>query len=187
MTTRLILMCAGATPSTRAARFPDPAEALDEGGRAKVRAMTRTWPMTARSVVSPAVAAQETADLLGIGGQVEPALRDMDAGGWAGRGMEEIGEAALAGWLAAPELGAPGGEGLAAVRARVGAWLDALEPGWVVVVTHAAVIRAAVAHALAIPDAAVFAIDVAPLTRVALSRHGRWRLQELGPGASIGG
>lgn len=181
MTTRLTLLCAGATRSTRLGCFPDPGEPLDDGGRAKVRALLRDWPGTTRAYVSPAAAARETAQLLAVAGEQVSALRDQDAGAWAGRGLDDIGEAAFAQWLAAPERGAPGGENMAAVRARVGAWLDALEPGRVLAVTHAAVIRAAIALALDVPCAAVLGIDVAPLTRVMLSRHGRWRLQALMP------
>ncbi|WP_019515566.1 histidine phosphatase family protein [Sphingomonas sp. Mn802worker] len=179
--TRLTLLCAGATRGLREGRFPDPAEPLDDGGRAKVRAAARDWSGFDRCFVSPAASAIGTAALLGIKAAREPALRDADAGDWAGRGMDEIGEAAFARWLAAPEQGAPGGESMATVRARVGAWLDALDAGRVLVMTHAAVIRAGLAHALAVPDSSVLAIDVAPLTRVILSRHGRWRLQALVP------
>lgn len=185
-TTRLTLLCAGATRGMREGRFPDLADRLDEGGRAKVHAAARDgsardWAGGGHSFVSPAAAALETAALLGIASSEEPALRDADAGEWAGRSIEEIGGAAFAHWLAAPEPGAPGGEPLAAVRARVGAWVDGLGAGRTLAVTHAAVIRAAIAHALALPDASVLAIDVAPMTRVILSRHGRWRLQAIVP------
>ena len=182
MPTRLVLLCAGATAATRATRFADPAEPLDAGGRAKVQALALTGPAAERCWVSPAAAARETAALIGVVAAEEPALRDIDAGDWTGRSLDGLPAAALADWLAAPEAGAPGGESMAAVRDRVGAWLDALAEGRVLAVSHAAVLRAAIAHALAVPVAAMMAIDIAPLSVVVLSRHRRWRLQELRAG-----
>lgn len=184
-TTHLTLLCAGATRGSREGRFPDPRDPLDDGGRAKVRAVALERAGADRVLVSPALAATETAALLGVEGAVEPALRDAEAGAWTGLGMAEIGETEFARWLAAPEQGAPGGESMAAVRARVGTWLDNLGDVRVLAVTHAAVIRAALSHALSLPDASVLAIDVAPLTRVTLSRHGRWRLQALVPPRAV--
>lgn len=189
MTTRLILLCAGATRLTRLGCFPDPAEPLDKGGRAKVRAFLRDWPADSRTYVSPAAAARETVAVLDIAGEDTPALRDQDAGAWAGLGPEAIGEAAMLNWLAAPARGAPEGEPASAVRARVGAWMNDLSAGRVLAVTHAAVLRAAIAHALDVQDAATIGIDVAPLTRVVLSRQirGRWRLQALVPTSVLSG
>lgn len=183
-TTRLTLLCAGATRALREGRFPDPAETLDAGGRAKVRALPRDRERHDRALVAPTAAARETAALLGLVAQEEPVLRDADWGTWTGSSLDEIGDAA-ARWLAAPEEGTPGGESMAAVRARAAAWLDDLGAGRVVAVTHAAVIRAVLAHALLLPDASVLAIDVAPLTRVTLSRHGRWRLQAIVPPRAV--
>jgi len=177
--THLVLLCAGATASFRAARFADPADPLDEGGRAAVRRFVPGGRRFDRCMVAPTAAARETAALLALSGEDEPALRDIDAGDWTGRGLDELDPAALAAWLAAPGDGAPGGEGMAAVADRVGAWLDGLAAGSVLAVTHVAVIRAAVAHILGVPAAATMGIDVTPLMRVTLSRHGRWRLQEM--------
>ncbi len=179
MSTRLVLLCVGVTRSAREARFPDPAEPLDEGGGAKVRAFGLAGPATGKCWISPAVAARNTAALLGLSGDDEPALRDMDAGEWTGRGLDEIEGEALARWLAAPERGAPGGESMAMVLGRVGPWLEGLGKGSLLAITHAAVVRAAIAHALDVPVAATLGIDVAPLSATLLSRHERWRLQEL--------
>ena len=185
MSTHLVLLCAGATASFRAARFPDPAEPLDEGGRAAVRRFVPGGRRFDRCLIAPGMAARDTAALLSLAGEDEASLRDIDAGDWTGAGLDEVDGAALAAWLAAPETGAPGGEGMAAVADRVGACLDGLAAGSVLAVTHVAAIRAAIAHALGIPVAATLGIDVTPLMRVTLSRHGhghghgRWRLQEM--------
>lgn len=181
MSTRLVLLCAGATASARRGQFPDPAEPLDDGGRAKARALVMDTPAALRCVVAPTRAAEETAASLGLDGVTEPALRDIDHGAWTGRPLDAIAPAALTAWLAAPESGAPGGEAMAAVAARVGPWLDTVRVARqaVLAITHAAVIRAVLAEALAMPVAATLAIDIAPLSRVVLSCHDRWRLREL--------
>lgn len=179
MSIRLVLLCTAATTSMREARFPDPNEPLDDGGRAKALAFRLAAPAGARYRISPAMAARETADLLGLPDEEEPALRDADAGEWMGRGLDEIGRDAFAAWLAAPERGAPGGESMAAVLGRVAPWMDGLEEGDTIAITHAVVIRAAIAHTLDVPVAATLGIDIAPLSVTRLSRQGRWRLQEL--------
>ncbi|MBB3692868.1 histidine phosphatase family protein [Sphingomonas sp. BK580] len=182
MTVRLLLLCVGATEATRAARFAAPDDALDPAGLAKARALRLGAAASWRGVVAPERSARETAAALGLAAAGEAALADQDAGAWRGRALETLPAAAVAAWIAAPERGTPGGESLEAVRARVGTWLDALaatDGGRWLAVTHAAVIRAALAHALALPVAATLAIDVAPLATVALSFTDRWRLREL--------
>lgn len=179
MSTHLVLLCAGTTASFRAARFPDAADPLDRGGRAAVRRFVPAGRAPDRCRIAPSVAARETAALLGLAGEDEPALADIDAGDWTGSAMDAVDGAALAAWLAAPGAGTPGGESMAAVADRVGAWLDGLATGTMLAVTHVAVIRAAIAHALGVPVAAAFGIDVTPLMQVTLSRHGRWRVQEM--------
>lgn len=180
--TRLLLVCAGATMATREACFPRPTDSLDEGGRAKARTLASALPGRAAALrfVSPAAAAIETAALFGIAdAETAAALRDADGGDWAGQALSALDPAAVATWLAAPEIGPPGGEGLAAVQERVGPWMDDLAAGRILAITHPAVVRAAIAHALGIAVGTTVAIDLAPLSWVVLSRHGRWRLQEV--------
>jgi broad specificity phosphatase PhoE len=65
---------------------------------------------------------------------------------------------------------------------RVAAWCDGPErgEGRVLAITHPAVMRAALVHALGAGAAAYWRIDVAPLSRLILSRQGaNWRLQAL--------
>ena len=68
--------------------------------------------------------------------------------------------------------------------ARVAAWMDALGDGRFVIVTHAAVVRAAIVHALGAPPHAGLRIDLAPLSRTVLSRSGPWRMQSAGTRAA---
>ncbi|GGP00393.1 histidine phosphatase family protein [Stakelama pacifica] len=179
MTLRLVLLCAGASTAMRDARFADDDDELDEGGRAKLGALRIPGPPAERCFISPARTARESAGLLGIAAVEAAALRDRDAGDWTGRPLSALPPDALGLWLADPVQAMPGGESMAAVQARVGAWIDGLGEGRVLAITHAAVVRAAIAHTLGLPLAATMDIDVAPLSMTVLSHHGRWRLQEL--------
>lgn len=181
MSTRLSLLCAGATASARAGRFPNPAEGLDAVSAAAVRGLSAgQWNMM-EWWCAPGRAARHTAALLGIEAADAPMLREIDHGDWTGVALATLDPAALARWIADPVAGTPGGESLSAVRTRVGAWMDSLtsEKRHIGAVTHPSVIRAAIAHALAMPLEAAMAIDLAPLSLTSLSFQGRWRLQEL--------
>ena len=180
MSIRLVLLCAAATAARRGPGFPDPADPLDAGGIAKARGLRLEGPPPERVVTAPDGAARETAAMLALSAEAVDALADRDHGAWTGCGFDAIDPEALTGWFAAPAAAPPGGESMAAVAARVGPWLAGLD-GRVLAITHAAVIRAAIAVALDVPVAATLAIDVAPLTSVVLSRQGRWRLQALRP------
>lgn len=185
MATRLALVCAGGTPSMRVGGFPDPAEPLDEGGRVKAGAIRLDGPNAVQIWSSPATAARETALALGLDAAPCEALRDIDYGAWTGLSFEAVQGIApddLAAWLAAPEQGVPAGETLAAVAQRVDPWLRSVEQSNqpVLAITHASVIRAAIASALSLPIAATLRIDIAPLSRTILSFNRGWRLQALG-------
>ncbi|MFF0729326.1 histidine phosphatase family protein [Streptomyces sp. NPDC004134] len=115
------------------------------------------------------------------------------------------GEAVRA-WLTDPAAAPHGGESLLQLRGRVGVWLDGLTgpsgtagtagtagtqstdgtdsangtaPAHrVVAVAEPAAVRAAVVHALDLPSAAFWRLDVPPLTRTELTgRAGRWNLR----------
>lgn len=90
---------------------------------------------------------------------------------------------ALVRWLVDPTFAVPGGEPMSSVEQRVGSWLDAvaLANRPLCAITHATVIRAALAHALRLPLRATLAIDIAPLSRTVLSFNRTWRLQAITP------
>jgi broad specificity phosphatase PhoE len=186
LATRLKLLCCGATAASRTAAFPRRDEPLDEGGRRLAAGRTIGGPAPVLAFVAPDPAARETASLMHIGAELEPLLADIDHGDWTGRSLVELqasDAAGLARWLAEPASGAPGGENLAAVAARVGPWLDRMATAdtTVLAVTHPAVIRAAIAHALGCPIETTLNIDIAPLSETLLSFNRRWRLQGLIP------
>lgn len=181
LTTSLILLCAGATRMARTGGFAGADEPLDAAGRRDAERCA--LPDRYRAVVfaSPMRAAVETAAAMGLPAVEDSALADADPGDWAGRNFGEIAPELLGGWLADATLGTPGGEAMTAVRERIGAWLDrlAMGDGPVTAITHATVIRAALAHALDLPLAATLRIDIAPLSHVKLSFNKVWRLQAL--------
>lgn len=183
MATSLLLLCAGATALSRSGGFSGPGDALDPAGLRDAAACHLPARFGRAAMSSPAVSARETAAAMGLAGGVEPALADINHGAWAGLAFAGLDEAALGQWLADPTRGAPGGESMAAVQARVGAWLGDIAQAQraVCAITHAVPIRAALAVALGLPLQATLAIDVAPLSRTMLSFNGRWRLQALIP------
>ncbi|MEJ7933048.1 histidine phosphatase family protein [Sphingobium sp. AN558] len=186
MAFELILQCHAGTRMMRQGGFASEAEPIDAGGIAKLAALgppARDIPY----IVGPALAPRQTAEALGVVATVDPALRDMDHGSWAGRtliDMMAVDPDGLATWVADPAAGAPGGEPLASVRARMADWLAAQimhdRPLWAI--THPMVIRAALSAAIDMPLEASLRIDIAPLGIVRLGWNRQWRLQALGCG-----
>jgi len=184
MATRLILLCAGATASSRIGAFPSPDEPLDAGGAAKAASYRLPGAVPADVAASPSRAALETAGILGYDAHPEPLLADLDHGRWSGRSLEQVQGSAperLGAWLSDPTQATPGGERPQDLVARVATWMDARadRSAPMLAVCPIAVMRAALSHALAMPLAATMRVDIAPLTAMILSHHGAWRLQEL--------
>jgi broad specificity phosphatase PhoE len=186
MIARLDLLAHGPTAATRGARFPDD-EGLEPSAIGAIEVLRGKLRPYAHVLTAPARAARETAATLGFEAEVEMALRDCDYGRWRGLASKDVAERepdGFAAWLGDPAAAAHGGESIAALIERVGAWLGqslACERA-TLVVTHAAVVRAAVVHALGAGSSAFARIDVAPLSLARLSGHGqRWNLVALGP------
>ncbi|WP_095206499.1 histidine phosphatase family protein [Granulibacter bethesdensis] len=193
MTLRLILLCHAATEATRQARFPH-----DEPIRERERQRLATWNSSlpakmAHLFLSPASRVQQTAEALHLperAGRTEitAALADLDYGAWRGRTMADCAQSmpsAVQTWIKDPDAAPHGGESISALLSRVSAWLDGVadhSDGYVMAVTHAAVMRAAVIHALAAPADAFWRIDIAPLSRVEMNAGDRrWQLRGIIP------
>lgn len=184
MDTRLLLISHAATAAMRAGRFPadDPLDArgLAEADAARARL---SIPEDAAAFVSPSVCAHKTASALGLSAVVHEGLADMDYGRWHGRRLADLAAEApqdLVAWTHDPDAAAHGGESFSRLVKRIGKWLDALEEAPrnkqnVVAVTHAAVMRAAVIHALGASPHVFSHIEIAPLSVVELRRsRGGW-------------
>jgi len=191
---RIVLVCHAVTGGVRRACFggddpPIPAGLAEAG--------SLVLPRTDRWLTAPSAACRATiaallpagtadgADGAGPAAVVDPRLAGCDYGRWTGRALAEIQDTepdALGRWLTDPDANPHGGESLAGLRGRVGHWLDDQDPGpgAVLAVADAAVIRAAVAHAVGAGPHSVWRIDVGPLGRVVLAGGpGRWSLREL--------
>jgi broad specificity phosphatase PhoE len=180
---KVTLIAAAATSTARRAAFPSDTP-LDGGGtRRAARPSAGPAAGWERVLISPQVAARQTAEALGLVGETVPALSDCDYGRWAGRSLEAVGSAepeALAAWLEDEAAAPHGGESHRQLRARVGQWLDGVAAlgGRTIAVTHAAVIRAAIVHAIEAGPRSFWRIDIAPLSRTLLTHsHDRWRLR----------
>lgn len=159
----------------KAGRFPvgDEPAAHDERARlAPLRARHGT-----RVIASPARVARQTAEWITEAFEIVPAFDDVDYGRWRGLSLREAGEREpehVAAWLADPQAHPHGGESIAMLAARVAgglALIDRLNPRErCIVVTHALVVKVALAHALGLPLQSVYGMDFAPLSSTILKR-----------------
>jgi broad specificity phosphatase PhoE len=181
MTSRLKLLCHASTSATRTSAFPID-EPIDAQGRRKLATLSHRLYDADSCLTSPALRAIQTAEVLRLGATAAPALRDCDYGRWSGHSLESVHARepqAVAEWLRNPEAAPHGGESLAALMARVSAWLEGRKaaPGVTVAVTHASFIRAAIVHAIEAEARSFWRIDIAPLSLTRLSGdNGRWTL-----------
>jgi broad specificity phosphatase PhoE len=183
MASRLILVAHGATTGTQDLVFGDESDLTHPELVSADASRVMSWSC------GPEPACVETAaGLIGQPGRAEVVadLASLDVGRWRGRPFGEVAEEdpdAVRRWMTDPSATPHGGESLARLMARVGAYCDAREwpAGRNLAVVTPLVARAMVVHALAVGPEAIFRVDLAPLGRVALSRQGpSWRLQGLG-------
>lgn len=182
MTTRLVLVSHAPTPAVRRAAFPLD-EPLDEHGLAQAGAAAGGVPRHETALCAPSRRCAQTATALGLSPTVDDGLRDGDPGRWSGRTLDQVAAEepeSVAAWLSDPAAAPHGGESLADLLARTGAWLRELPPsaGTVVAVTTPMVIRALVVNAIAGTSASFWRIDIAPLTLTVLKGGAtRWNLR----------
>ncbi|NKY87354.1 histidine phosphatase family protein [Nocardia veterana] len=176
--TRLALISHAMTEAMRAARFP-----VDEPIERPAAAPPP--PRADLALVGPEARTAQTAALWELPVTVEPALRDLDCGRWAGRSMDSLAPAELMAWLSDPGYREHGGESIIDLIHRVRMWLDDhLRDGRrILAITHPAVVRASVLVALAAPPESFWRIDIAPLGVTTL--HGRGSTWTLRPSASM--
>jgi broad specificity phosphatase PhoE len=182
MMRRLVLLSAAPTAAQRRGDF-----AVDEG----------VEPGALDRVARPAILAgdecrhgperrcAETADALGLESTPLASLRAWDLGSWVGRAITEVAHAepdSFGAWRKDPRAAPHGGETLADLLDRVGAWLE--EPSadrHVFAVADASVVRASVIHALGADWRAFWHLDIPPLSRTVLTHgSGTWRVRCVG-------
>ncbi|MBT2231411.1 histidine phosphatase family protein [Nonomuraea sp. NEAU-A123] len=176
------------TPGTRSACFPMD-ENADPSSLARAAALARARSWTGPALVAPARAAGQTAAAMGLRPSVVQALAEADHGGWSGLPYAKVAETepdALASWLADPHAAPHGGESLAALAARVAAWLDAERRSPTIVICDVGVIRAVLGHALGLNPLAATRFDLAPLSTTELSStRGGWRVAHVNRKATL--
>lgn len=177
MTSRLTLVCHAATAATRRATFPsdESIERVPEPAPARADVF----------LTAPEPSCHQTAAALGLPAKADDRIRDCDYGSWRGRSLAALTASdpvAVTRWLTDPSAAPHGGESTLDLLARTGAWLDVLpEDSRIIAVTHASVVRAAVVHAILATPPSFWRIDVPPLSRTVLTRHGSaWTLRTLG-------
>ncbi|TCR82256.1 broad specificity phosphatase PhoE [Rhizobium sp. BK376] len=179
---RLTWICHGATQSNRDGAFPTD-EPLEERAVEQSKRLVPGLSRPYRVWISPMLRARQTAELLALQGEIEPALGECDYGRWAGKGLADIHASepdGLSVWMTNADAAPHDGESLSHLRDRVGAWMERHlgDGGHTVVVTHASVIRAAIIHVLRAPPEAFWKIDVEPLSLTEVSSDGRrWTLR----------
>lgn len=183
MTSVIQLICQGETLANRNSRFPfdDP---LTETSLNQVRQLKECFGSFSKIWTAPELASQQTAQGLGLRSETVAELAEPGYGTWAGIPIKKVveqDEEALQRWLAGEAP--PGGESIAQVMARAGAWLSlrVAEQGCQCAIVSSAVIRAIVIQRLGAPVSAFQQIDIQPLSMTLLRSNGkRWHLSGLG-------
>lgn len=174
--TRLTLVSHAMTTAMRAARLP-----LDEPIDDRAGAATGTTALRADLIrIGPERRTAQTAAVLGLPGTVDPALRDLDCGEWAGRPMGDLDPLQLMAWMSDPDFRGHGGESVTDVIERTRQFLDAYADRQerIVAVTHPAIVRAGVLVTLAAPPESFWRIDIPPRSATTLHRRGPgWTLR----------
>ena len=184
MSARLTFISHAPTAAVRAAAFPLD-ESIDEKGKHAASSLAGELPPFSAVWASPARRAMETANALNLSAEVDPQLRDMDLGRWAGRTFSDIETSEpqeMLHWLSDPSANPHGGESLEQLLARVRIWLGdvAQRRGRIAAVTHPAVIRAAIVVAIEATPLSFWRIDIVPLGVVELGSNGmRWTLKSI--------
>jgi len=181
LATRLTLISHAATEAQRRSAFPMD-EPLEEREIAKIAALGWQAPRAQTVLSGPERRAQQTAQALGISAEIAVELRDCDYGVWSGSTLAEVEQRhpeEVVAWLTNPGAAPHGGESILQLIARVAAWLEQQRvPDHTIAVTHPAVIRGAIVHALQAPPSSFWRIDIAPLSLTDLRWNGRaWTMR----------
>lgn len=182
MKNELILMCHAVTHAMKSGRFPSAEDSIETGDEGRIGklidaiAPDRIATSAARAAVDTVRAAASWATQSCI----DTVWNDMDYGAWSGRPIRDIHDAdpdALAAWLTDPASSPTAGESLEALRTRViGALSRRHDTGTTLVITHAIVVKVALAVVLGAPLGTVYSMDFDPLATLVLKHSSDgWR------------
>ncbi|MFJ3306493.1 histidine phosphatase family protein [Streptomyces sp. NPDC086549] len=178
MTIRLTFLCAPGGDATLDPLLGD--ALLSERGLREAGAAGAALPPHGPAVRAPSVRCAQTADALSLAAASEPALHDLDLGTWSGRTVDDVAATdpdGFTAWLTDPDATPHEGESVRRLCRRTADWLSGMAPdtAHTVAITEAAVIRAALIHALGVPARAFWHLTVPPLSTVTLTRgRGHW-------------
>jgi broad specificity phosphatase PhoE len=163
---RLLLVRHASTAATRRAAFPTD-EPLDSPGVIHARALGRFLTRADRTLVGPSTPARQTAVEAGLDGAVDQALASWDYGAWAGLTLQEVEDRdadGLRAWRVDPAARPHGGESLASLIERAGAFVERMAdvPGRTAAVTDGGMVKAVIVAALAAPIDLFWAFDISP-------------------------
>jgi broad specificity phosphatase PhoE len=181
---RLTLISHAATVALRRASFPLD-EPIIESELEKIGAGDWIAPRAQHIWSGPEQRARQTAAALGLESAVAVELADVNYGEWRGKEIDEIQASnadGLAAWLTDVDAAPHGGESFVQLIARVGRWIEnQTGTGHTIVVTHPAVIRAAILCSLQAPPESFWRIEIAPLSVTDLRFNGRlWTTRSTG-------
>ncbi|MDR5807849.1 histidine phosphatase family protein [Caballeronia sp. LZ019] len=175
----VILLCHAATHAMKAARFPTGDEPAEHD-----QLMHLQFPRGYPVMSSPAAAARQTAAWITSQFTTDPAFDDIDYGRWRGHAVREIAQQEpenVAAWLSDVNARSHGGESIAVLAERVGQALERIANDasheCCVVVTHAIVVKAALALVRGEPLASLLKMDLTPLSSIWLdydAAQGTW-------------
>jgi broad specificity phosphatase PhoE len=175
MTARLSFIAHAATEAQRHAAFPLD-ELVTEREQARIGKLGWSAPKADQIWSAPEQRAQQTSKMLGLSAMVLDDLRDCNYGIWHGRKMEDVQSEdpqEFLTWLTMPGSAPHGGESIEHLIHRVGGWVDGQSAvKHTIAVSHPAVIRAAIVHALRLPSQSFWRFDIAPATLTDLRCNG---------------
>ncbi|MEU5533708.1 histidine phosphatase family protein [Streptomyces sp. NPDC020362] len=172
MTIRVTFLCAPGGDATLDRLLGD--VPLGELSLRRAVAARAALPPHQVAVRAPSIRCSQTADAFGLAAVVEPELRNLDLGTWCGRTVDEVAATdphGFTAWLKDPDAAPHEGESVRRLCRRTADWLSSAAPdtGHTVAVTEAAVVRAALIHALGVPARAFWHLAVPPLSTVSLT------------------
>lgn len=182
MHTRLTWICYGPTSANRQGRFPSN-EQLEQSAIDDTLSLAGELQHADSVASSPALAALQTADILGLVTAADPRLADVDYGRWKGRSLADIQSKepqALIQWMSDPQAAPHGGESLAGLQARIENWMAEQQTcdGHLIAIANAAAIRAAILHVMKAPPTSFWLADIEPLALLRMTYDGRrWALR----------
>jgi broad specificity phosphatase PhoE len=181
MKSELILLCHAATRAMKTGAFPTSDDPLDETERPRLLRLGELFDVD-QIATSPARAARDTASEIGSDCHADERWADLDYGHWRGRPVRDIHDEdadGLGAWLSDPASAPHGGESLETLQARIRSALSqSPHEGTTLIVTHAIVVKVAMAIVLNAPLDAVYSMDLEPLSALTLTRSGdAWRLR----------